>query len=177
MHVTDVTSGGVKIGDEWIAANTVIGTTGVTASPVGAWLGAEVDWHGRVKLEPNLSVPGHPTIFVIGDTRCVTQKWKTLPGLSPVAMQEGRYAAKVIADRVIGKAQRRPFRYIDIGKGFYAQPLLSGVLPAPTPASVTSTEFQSLCGIEKIKVAPRLTRITRRRPSQWTLALFYQTAP
>jgi NADH:ubiquinone reductase (H+-translocating) len=71
VHVTDVTSGGVKIGDEWIAANTVIGTTGVTASPVGAWLGAEVDWHGRVKLEPNLSDPGHPTIFVIGDTACV----------------------------------------------------------------------------------------------------------
>ena len=141
VHVTDVTSGGVKIGDEWIAANTVIWTAGVTASPVGASLGAEVDRHGRVKVEPNLWVPGHPTIFVIGDTASMTQKRKPLPGLSPVAMQEGRYAAKVIADRVAGKAQRRPFRYIDIGKGFYAQPPLSGVLPAPTLASVTTLIF------------------------------------
>ena len=115
VHVTGVTADGVKIGDEWIAANTVIWTAGVTASPAGAWLGAEVDRAGRVKVERDLTVPGHPTLFVIGDTACVLQWGKPLPGLSPVAIQEGRYVAKVIADRVAGKTRKRPFHYLDKG--------------------------------------------------------------
>lgn len=115
VHVTDVTSGGVKIGKEDIAARNVIWTAGVTASPAGTWLGTGVDRHGRVKVEPNLAVPGHPNVFVIGDTACVLHKGKPLPGLSPVAMQEGRYVAKLIADRVAGKAPRRPFHYFDKG--------------------------------------------------------------
>ena len=115
VHVTDVTSEGVKIGEEYIAAKNVIWTAGVKASPAGAWLGAEVDRQGRVKVEPNLAVPGTPNVFVIGDTARVLHNGKLLPGLSPVAMQEGRYVAQVIADRVAGKAQRRPFRYFDKG--------------------------------------------------------------
>ncbi len=115
VHVTEVTADGVKIGDEYIAAKNVIWTAGVTASPAGKWLGTEVDRHGRVKVEQDLTIPGHPNIFVIGDTACVLQKRKPLPGLSPVAMQEGRYVAGVIADRVARKAQRRPFRYRDKG--------------------------------------------------------------
>ena len=115
VHVTDVAPEGVKIGEEFIAAKNVIWTAGVTASPAGTWLGAEVDRHGRVKVEPNLSVPGHPNVFVIGDTACVLHKGKPLPGLSPVAMQEGRYVAQVIADRVAGKAPHQPFRYFDKG--------------------------------------------------------------
>jgi NADH:ubiquinone reductase (H+-translocating) len=115
VHVTEVAADGVKIGDEYIAAKNVIWTAGVTASPAGKWLGAEVDRHGRVKVEQDLTIPGHPNIFVIGDTACVLQKRKPLPGLSPVAMQEGRYVAQVIADRVAEKAQRRPFRYVDKG--------------------------------------------------------------
>jgi NADH dehydrogenase len=71
VHVTEVTADGVKIGDEYIAAKNVIWTAGVTASPAGKWLGTEVDRHGRVKVEQNLTIPGHPTIFVIGDTACV----------------------------------------------------------------------------------------------------------
>jgi NADH dehydrogenase len=115
VHVTNVTSDGVKIGDEWIAARNVIWTAGVTASPAGEWLGVETDRYGRVKVGPDLAVPGYPTIFVIGDTANVIQKRKTLPGLSPVAMQEGRYVAKVIAHRVTGKTQQRPFHYVDKG--------------------------------------------------------------
>jgi NADH:ubiquinone reductase (H+-translocating) len=115
VHVTNVTSSGVMIGEEYLAAKTVIWTAGVKASPAGEWLGAEVDQHGRVKVESNLTVPGHPDIFVIGDTARVMQNGKPLPGLSPVAMQEGRYVAKVIADRVAGKAHCRPFRYVDKG--------------------------------------------------------------
>jgi len=115
VHVTEVTADGVKIGHEYIAAKNVIWTAGVTASPAGKWLGTEVDRHGRVKVEQDLTIPGHPTIFVIGDTACVLQKRKPLPGLSPVAMQEGRYVAKVIADGVAGKMERRPFHYRDKG--------------------------------------------------------------
>lgn len=115
VHVTDVTSEGVKIGEEYIAAKNVIWTAGVKASPAGAWLGAEVDHAGRVRVEPNLAVPGHPTIFVIGDTASVLYKGKPLPGLSPVAMQEGRYVAQVIADRVAGETPQKPFHYHNKG--------------------------------------------------------------
>ncbi len=115
VHVTDVTSEGVKIGEEDIPAKTVIWTAGVKASPAGTWLGAEVDHQGRVKVEPDLTVPGHPNVFVIGDTACVMHKGKPLPGLAPVAMQEGRFVAKSIAVRVAGNARRRPFRYMDKG--------------------------------------------------------------
>jgi NADH dehydrogenase len=115
VHVTDVTADGVKIREEYIATKNVIWTAGVKASPAGAWLGAEVDRAGRVKVQSDLSVPGHPNVFVIGDTACAKQRGKRLPGLSPVAMQEGRYVAKVMAGRIAGKAQRRPFYYVDKG--------------------------------------------------------------
>lgn len=115
VHVADVTNSGVMIGDEHIAAKTVIWTAGVKASPAGEWLGAEVDHHGRVKVLHDLTIPGHSNIFVIGDTACVIQNGKLLPGVSPVAMQEGRYVAKVITDRVAGKAHMRPFHYFDKG--------------------------------------------------------------
>ena len=115
VHVTDVTSSGVMIGDEHIAAKNVIWTAGVKASPAGEWLGAEVDHSGRVKVLSDLTVPGHPNLFVIGDTACLIQNGKPLPGLSPVAMQEGRYVAKLIADRIGGKVHRRSFHYFDKG--------------------------------------------------------------
>ncbi|MEO6889231.1 MAG: NAD(P)/FAD-dependent oxidoreductase [Ktedonobacteraceae bacterium] len=115
VHVTDVTPDGVKIGEEFIAAKNVIWTAGVKASPAGAWLGAEVDRAGRVKVQAGLTVPGHPNVFVIGDTACVMQHSKLLPGLAPVAIQEGHYVARAIAGRVAGKAVRRPFRYRNKG--------------------------------------------------------------
>ena len=115
VHVTNVTCSGAMIGDELLAAKTVIWTAGVKASPAGEWLGAEVDQHGRVKVESDITVPGHPNIFVIGDTARVMQNGKLLPGLSPVAMQEGRCVSRVIADRVTGRGHSRPFRYFDKG--------------------------------------------------------------
>lgn len=115
VHVTDVTPDGVKIGEEDIAAKNVIWTAGVKASPSGAWLGAEVDHAGRVKVQAGLTVPGHPNVFVIGDTACVMQHGKLLPGLAPAAIQEGHYVAHVIAGRVTRKARRRPFRYVNKG--------------------------------------------------------------
>ncbi len=102
---------GVVIASEHLPAKTVVWMAGVHGSPAGKWLGAELDSAGRVKVEKDLSVPGHPNIFVIGDDACVIQKGKPLPGLAPVAIQEGRYVASVIADRVAGRPPRRAFRY------------------------------------------------------------------
>lgn len=115
VHVTAIDEGGVQIGKDRVETRNVIWTAGVKASPAGQWLNAPVDHDGRVKVQRDLTVPGHDTIFVIGDTALVTQKGKHLPGVAPVAIQEGRYAASVIADRVAGKVHPRPFRYFDKG--------------------------------------------------------------
>ena len=84
---------------------------GVRGSLAGKWLGAELDSAGRVKVTRDLSIGGHPNIFVIGDDANVLHKGKPLPGLAPVAIQEGRYVASVIADQVVGKATKGAFRY------------------------------------------------------------------
>ena len=115
VHVKNVTPEGVMIGDEHFAAENVIWTAGVKASPASTWLQAESDHDGRVKVQPDLSVPGHSNIFVIGDTAYVEQNGKPLPGLAPVAMQEGSYVASVIEDRVAGKTPRKQFHYFDKG--------------------------------------------------------------
>ncbi len=114
-HVKNVTNEGVMIGDEHFAAQNVIWTAGVKASPAGTWLQAETDHDGRVKVQSDLTVPGHSNIFVIGDTALVTQNGKHLPGLAPVAMQEGSYVASVISDREEGKTSQKPFHYFDKG--------------------------------------------------------------
>jgi len=115
VHVKDVKPDGVMIGDEHFAAENVIWTAGVKASPAGEWLHANVDRDGRVKVQQDLSVPGHANIFVIGDTAFLEQNGKPLPGLAPVAMQEAEYAASVILDRVAGKTPQKPFHYFDKG--------------------------------------------------------------
>ena len=115
---------GVIVGGERIASKTVIWTAGVAPSPAGKWLGVETDRAGRVKVQPDLTVPGHPQILVVGDTASAQQDGKPLPGVAQVAMQGGRYAGRLIARRLSGKAAPRPFRYFDkgnmavVGKGF-----------------------------------------------------------
>src|SRR6266851_7452275 len=113
--VEAIDSEGVVIAGERLAAKTVIWTAGVAASPAGEWLGAETDRAGRVKVGSDATIPGHPNIFVIGDTASFTQDGKPLPGVAQVAMQQGRYAAAVIADQVAGKPHPEPFRYVDKG--------------------------------------------------------------
>ncbi len=115
MHVQEMNGQGVKVGDEQIATQNVIWTAGVKASPAGQWLQTEVDHDGRVKVQADLSVPGHPNIFVIGDTALATQNGKPLPGLAPVAMQEGRYVANLIVERAAGNHSQKPFHYVDKG--------------------------------------------------------------
>jgi len=122
--VDQIDEDGVIVGGERIASKTVIWTAGVAPSPAGKWLAVETDRAGRVKVQPDLTVPGHPEIFVVGDTASVQQDGKPLPGVAQVAMQGGRYAGRLIARRLSGKAAPKPFRYFDkgnmavVGKGF-----------------------------------------------------------
>jgi NADH dehydrogenase len=124
VHVTDIDENGVMIGKERVETKNVIWTAGVKASPAGHWLDAPVDHDGRVKVQSDLTVPGYANVFVIGDTALVTQHGKQLPGVAPVAIQEGRYVASVIAGRVAGKDHPQPFHYVDkgtlatVGRGF-----------------------------------------------------------
>ena len=115
---------GVVIAGERIASKTVIWTAGVAPSPAGKWLNAETDRAGRVRIEKDLTVPGHPEIFVVGDTASLDQNGKPLPGVAQVAMQQGRYAGKLIHSRIVGNPPPGPFSYFDkgtmavVGKGF-----------------------------------------------------------
>lgn len=104
--------------DEQIAARTILWAAGMKASPLGQVLaervGAELDRAGRVIVAPDLTIPGHPNIFVVGDLANVVQEGRPLPGVAPVAMQQGRYVARVIQQRLQGR-QLPPFHYRDKG--------------------------------------------------------------
>jgi NADH dehydrogenase FAD-containing subunit len=122
--VDEIDEDGVIVAGERIASKTVIWTAGVSPSPAGKWLGVETDRAGRVRIQNDLTVPGHPEVFVIGDTASLDQDGKPLPGVAQVAMQQGRYAGKLIHRRLSGEPVPRPFRYFDkgsmavVGKGF-----------------------------------------------------------
>ena len=94
---------GVRIGDERLAASTVIWAAGVAASPVASWLGVEADRSGRVHVAADLSVPGHPDVFVIGDAAHARWGDSSVPGIAPAAKQMGHYVARAIADRTKGR--------------------------------------------------------------------------
>jgi NADH dehydrogenase len=113
--VENIDANGVSLDGQRIACKTVIWSAGVAASPVGKWLGAEVDRGGRVRVNPDLTLPGHENVFVIGDTAMLTQNGKPLPGVAPVAMQQGRYVAALIKQRVTTGGPERPFHYLDKG--------------------------------------------------------------
>ena len=106
---------GVVIGDERIQAKTVVWTAGVAPSPAGKWLGCEVDRASRVRIQPDLTVPGHPDVFVVGDTASLDQDGRPLPVVAQVAMRQGKYAAKSIFRKVTGHPPSPPFRYFDKG--------------------------------------------------------------
>ncbi|HKT38245.1 MAG TPA: NAD(P)/FAD-dependent oxidoreductase, partial [Ktedonobacterales bacterium] len=115
-RVEEVDADGVIVAGKRIASKTVIWAAGVKASPAGAWLGAESDRAGHVIVNGDLSVPGHPEIFVLGDTASATgDDGKPLPGVAPVAMQQGRYVGRTIRARVEGHEQTRPFKYSNKG--------------------------------------------------------------
>jgi NADH dehydrogenase len=115
VHVKEITDRGVVVGDEFVNAHHVLWTAGVKASPVGQWLHVDTDHSGRVKVQRDFSVPGHPNIFVLGDAALAIQHGKPLPGLAQPALQEGSYVAAVIADQIAGKEHTEPFKYRDKG--------------------------------------------------------------
>jgi NADH dehydrogenase FAD-containing subunit len=106
---------GVVINGQRIRSQCVIWAAGVRASPAGGWLGAETDRAGRVKVKPDLTLPDHPEIFVIGDTAHIEEDGKPLPGVAQVAIQSGKYAARVIRQRVAQGSPPPPFKYFDKG--------------------------------------------------------------
>ncbi len=113
--VTAVDEAGVVAGGRRLEAGTVLWAAGVAASRVGSFLGAPVDRNGRVVVEPDLTAPGHPEIFVIGDLALfMHQGGQPLPGVSPVAMQQGRHVARAIRERLAG-LPAPAFRYVDKG--------------------------------------------------------------
>src|SRR5271169_5714329 len=122
--VDQIDANGIMVAGERIASKTVIWTAGVAPSPAGKWLNVETDRAGRVRIQKDLTVSGHVEIFVVGDTASLDQNGKPLPGVAQVAMQQGRYAAKVIHNRIAGKRPPNPFSYFDkgnmavVGKGF-----------------------------------------------------------
>lgn len=110
--VTACDAGGVVAGSRELAARTVIWAAGVIASPAARWLGAAADRAGRVKVEPDLSVPGHPEIFVIGDTAHALQAdGSPVPGIAPAAKQMGAFVGRRIDARLRGRPDPGPFRY------------------------------------------------------------------
>jgi NADH dehydrogenase FAD-containing subunit len=124
-HSVDrIDADGAVIGGKRIASKVVIWTAGVAPSPAGKWLNVETDRAGRVRIQNDLTVPGYPDIYVVGDTASLEQDGKPLPGVAQVAIQQGRYAGRRIAQSLFGKPSSRPFRYFDkgnmavIGAGF-----------------------------------------------------------
>jgi NADH dehydrogenase len=113
--VTAIAPNAVTVGDAIIPANTIVWAAGVQASPLARSLGVELDRAGRVPINPDLSVPGHPDIFVIGDMASLKDaRGRPLPGVAQVAMQQGAWAAANILRAIEGKPARA-FRYRDLG--------------------------------------------------------------
>ncbi len=126
-RVTSIDSKGIRIGDEFIATHTAFWAAGVQASPLAKLLNVPLDRAGRVVVNPDLSIPGHEHVFVVGDMACVKNPndGKLVPGVAPAALQMGRYVARNIAAHCRAsdnQAQRsdssnpvKPFRYVDKG--------------------------------------------------------------
>ncbi len=122
--VDQIDAEGIVVAGERIASKTVIWTAGVSPSPAGKWLRVETDRAGRVRVKGDLTVPGNPEIMVVGDTASLDRDGKPLPGVAQVAIQQGRYAGKLIRGQLAGHRPTAPFSYFDkgnmaiVGKGF-----------------------------------------------------------
>jgi NADH dehydrogenase len=114
--VSECSERGVVFGGQPVAAKVILWAAGVRASPAASWLGAPADGAGRVKVERDLTAPGHPDIFVVGDTATIDAwRGKPVPGIAPAAKQAGAYVADVIRRRLAGAAAPRPFHYRHAG--------------------------------------------------------------
>jgi NADH:quinone reductase (non-electrogenic) len=114
MAVTGVSPEGVQMGAERVAARTVVWAAGVQASPLARSLGVPLDRAGRVKVGPDLALPGHPEVYVVGDLASFEQDGQLVPGVAPAAMQMGRHAARNVLRALEGRPPL-PFHYVDKG--------------------------------------------------------------
>jgi NADH:ubiquinone reductase (H+-translocating) len=115
-HASPVDADGITIGEERIASKNVIWTAGVAPHPLVRSLGLPTDRSGRIVVQGNCSVEGHPEVFIIGDAASFTSEpGKLLPGVAQVALQQGRYVGRLIASKVAGRPISMPFRYFDKG--------------------------------------------------------------
>jgi NADH:ubiquinone reductase (H+-translocating) len=112
--ITGVSAEGVQMGAERVAARTIVWAAGVAASPIARSLDTPLDRAGRVRVSPDLTLPAHPEVFVIGDLAAVEQDGVPVPGVAPAAMQMGRHAARSIR-RLVNGEPALPFRYVDKG--------------------------------------------------------------
>jgi len=113
--VDKIDADGVVVAGQRISSRTVIWTAGVAPSPAATWLNVEADGAGRVRIGQDLTVPGYPEIFVVGDTAALDQDGQPLAGVAQVAIQEGRHAGVTIRRRVTGQPAPAIFRYFDKG--------------------------------------------------------------
>ena len=114
--VSDCTAEGVVYGGRPLAARTILWAAGVRASPAAEWLSAKADRAGRLVVEPDLTAPGRPEVFAIGDTVTIAgPDGKPVPGIAPAAKQQGRHVARTIKARLAGDTAARPFRYRHAG--------------------------------------------------------------
>jgi len=113
--VDKIDADGVVVAGQRISSRTVIWTAGVAPSPAATWLNVEADGAGRVRIGQDLTVPGYPEIFVVGDTAALDQDGQPLAGVAQVAIQEGRHAGVTIRRRVTGQPAPAAFRYFDKG--------------------------------------------------------------
>ncbi|HEY3898110.1 MAG TPA: NAD(P)/FAD-dependent oxidoreductase [Chthoniobacter sp.] len=119
-RVTNITSQGLQVGEEFIPVRTVFWAAGVQANPLGKSLGTPVDPSGRVEVLPDLTIPGHPEVFVVGDLAAAksAKSGEPVPGVAQGAIQMGHYAGSTIANEIMGRSQvadRAPFSYHDKG--------------------------------------------------------------
>lgn len=112
--VSSIDAEGFRLGERFVPARTVVWAAGVAASPLARALDVPLDRAGRVRVAPDLSVPGHPEIFVAGDLAAVEQGGRPVPGVAPAAKQMGRHVAQAIRARLQGR-EAPPFRYRDLG--------------------------------------------------------------
>lgn len=135
--VTNITEEGVQIEELFIPCKNVIWAAGNQASSLLKTLDTPLDRQGRAIVEPDLTIPGHPELFVIGDaSHCVGKEGKPLPGIAPTAIQQGKYVAKIIRER-IPKEKRRPFKYFDKGS-------MATIGPKKAIVSVGKLQFSGL---------------------------------
>ncbi|MCI2262013.1 NAD(P)/FAD-dependent oxidoreductase [Xanthomonas indica] len=116
VPVADIDASGYRLGSTFVPARTVVWAAGVAASPLAKTLQTPLDRSGRVQVQPDLSVPGHPELFVAGDLAAVQQAdGRPVPGVAPAAKQMGRHVADTLRRRLRGDARSTPFRYADYG--------------------------------------------------------------